>query len=158
MSSLISANDLHKIFTKLDKKGDGLITIDQLNWLLERIGYPTSLVELQALVGRNTSLDSIDLFLFYEIVIKKNSIGRSDKANEASSLDGELTEAFKVFDLNGDGFISSEELQKVLLRFGLWDEHEGRDCKSMIKKFDKNSDGLLDFDDFRTMMLVSSSS
>lgn len=156
MSSL-NANDLHKIFTKLDRNGNGLISIDQLKWLLERIGFRISLEELQLLVGPTTCLDSIDFFIFYEIVVKKNDTGTSNEANEINSLDGDLAEAFKVFDLNGDGFISCEELQNVLSRFGLWDEHEGRDCKSMINMFDKNSDGLLDFEEFRSMMTVSSS-
>ncbi|KAL3513733.1 hypothetical protein ACH5RR_026450 [Cinchona calisaya] len=152
MSSL-SANDLHKIFTKLDKNRDGLISIDQLKWLLERIGFHISLVELQLLVGPSTKcLDSIDFFIFYDTVVKKN-IG---KTNQENSFDGDLAEVFKVFDLNGDGFISCEELQNVLSRFGLWDECEGRDCKSMINMFDKNSDGLLDFEEFRAMMVSSS--
>ena len=154
MSSL-NANDLHRIFTKLDKNGDGLISIEELKWLLEKIGFNTTLDELQPLVGRSTSLDSIDFYFFYDIIVKKNdSISRS-KENEISNPDGELAEAFKVFDLNGDGFISSEELQSALLRLGLWDEQYGRDCKSMIDVYDVNSDGKLDFEEFKNMMLFS---
>nr|XP_027071834.1 probable calcium-binding protein CML25/26 [Coffea arabica] len=64
--------------------------------------------------------------------------------------------ASKLRRLNHIGRDEIEELQKVLSRFGLWDEREGQDCKSMINMFDTNSDGLLDFEEFRTMMVSSS--
>ncbi|KAL3840053.1 hypothetical protein ACJIZ3_024644 [Penstemon smallii] len=73
-----------------------------------------------------------------------------------SKLDknGDGLRAFKVFDLDGDGFISCEELQIALSRLGLWDEHcSGQDCKDMIGMFDTNSDGFVDFEEFKDMVL-----
>lgn len=151
--SCLNPEDLQRIFTKLDKNGDGLISIQELMWLLEKVGFNTSLEELQSLVGQSTKLDSIDFLFFYDIVVKKNKKKNDD--------DDDLIEAFKVFDLNGDGFISTDELESVLLRFGLWDElghNEGRDCKSVIRIYDVNSDGFLDFEEFKNMMMTSVSS
>ena len=62
-----------------------------------------------------------------------------------------------MFDLNGDGFISCEELQNVLSRLGLWDEKSGKDCTRMICMYDTNLDGVLDFEEFKNMMLLSKS-
>ena len=57
-----------------------------------------------------------------------------------------------MFDVNKDGFIDAEELQRVLcaLRF---DEGRGiADCKSMIRNFDRNGDGKIDFQEFVKFM------
>ncbi|XP_059630622.1 probable calcium-binding protein CML44 [Cornus florida] len=155
--SPLNSDDLHRIFKKLDRNGDGLVSLEELNWLLERIGIHvhTSLDELQALVGK-TSLDITDFMVFYETIIKEN-IGESTSEKKDDSVEGDLAKAFGVFDLNGDGFISCDELQNVLSRLGLWDEHSGHDCRTMINVYDTNSDGLLDFEEFKSMMLVTNS-
>lgn len=149
--SCLNPDDLHRIFRKLDKNGDGLITIEQLNWLLEKIGCATTLEDLQH-IGSPASLDSIDFFFFYDYFVNIKNLDR-DKDKDK---DKDLAEAFKVFDLNGDGFISRDELRTVLLRFGLWDGGDG-DCESMIRMYDTNSDGLLDFEEFKRMMIMTTS-
>ena len=72
-------------------------------------------------------------------------------------MKSDLAKAFIVYDSNGDGFISCDELQSVLSRLGLWNEHCGQDCRSMINVYDKNSDGVLDFEEFKNMMLLTNS-
>ncbi|XP_059630221.1 probable calcium-binding protein CML44 [Cornus florida] len=156
--SPLNSNDLHRIFEKLDQNGDGLVSLEELNWLLERIGVHvhTSMDELQTLVGK-TSLDLTDFKFFYETIIKENINVESKPEKEDDSLEGDLAKAFGVFDLNGDGFISCDELQNVLSRLGLWDERNGHDCRTMINVYDTNSDGLLDFEEFKNMMLITNS-
>ncbi|CAK9160370.1 unnamed protein product [Ilex paraguariensis] len=149
----INTSDLHRIFEKLDQNGDGLVSLDELKWLLEKIGLHTSLDEVELSLGK-TSLDAIDFLFFYDAVIKGN-VGESKEGEESNNLETDLVEAFKIYDLDGDGFISCEELQSVLSRLGLWDEHCGRDCKSMINVYDANSDGVIDFEEFKNMMLLT---
>ncbi|KAG9145189.1 hypothetical protein Leryth_008990 [Lithospermum erythrorhizon] len=134
-------------------------------WFLERLGFHTSQDELKLLVGKPT-LDYIEFHFFYDILIKREKNSSSPSSSSSSSsfsnddigMEKDLEEAFRVFDLNGDGFISSEELQSALLRLGLWDEQStrGLDCKCMISLYDTNSDGMLDFQEFRNMMLLTS--
>ncbi|KZV45490.1 hypothetical protein F511_15857 [Dorcoceras hygrometricum] len=60
----------------------------------------------------------------------------------------EMKDAFDVFDINGDGFIDSKDLQKVLWALGL-DKGLGMDSfKRMIDVFDEDGDGRLDFQEF----------
>ena len=145
-------------FRELDQNGDGLVSLDELNWLLERIGVHTTEVELESLIGQ-TSLDVIDFLLFYDTLIIKHddNIAETESQENSKSVEDDLAKVFKIFDLNGDGFISSDELQSVLARLGLWDERSGRDCKCMIDVYDMNLDGLLDFEEFKHMMLVTNS-
>ncbi|XAR49598.1 hypothetical protein NMG60_11032851 [Bertholletia excelsa] len=141
----LNANDLHRIFERLDQNG-----------LLERFGIQSSSKELESLVG-NTSLDLLDFYFFYDIIIKQKNGDKERASEENKSLEGDLAEAFEVYDLNGDGFIPCEELQNVLSRLGMWNEQSGRDCNSMIKMYDAYSDGLLDFEEFKNMMLLTNS-
>ncbi|KAL3339753.1 hypothetical protein AABB24_028393 [Solanum stoloniferum] len=156
--STLNENHIQRIFDKLDEDGDGLVSLDEVKELLDKIGACTGIDELQSLVGK-TSLNFIDFLFFYEAMVKKNNEEKIKEDNNIidNSLEDDLVEAFKVFDLNGDGFISCEELQKVLSRLGLWDEKEGSDCKNMIHMYDTNLDGVLDFEEFKNMMLVSNS-
>ncbi|KAJ8541596.1 hypothetical protein K7X08_002412 [Anisodus acutangulus] len=152
--STLNDKYIQRMFDKLDEDGDGLVSLDELKGLLDKIGACMGLDKLQSLVGK-TSLNYIDFLFFYEAMVKKNN---EEKRSQEDNIDDnleDLVEAFKVFDLNGDGFISCEELQKVLSRLGLWDEKEGSDCKNMIHMYDTNLDGVLDFEEFKNMMLVS---
>ncbi|GAA0153783.1 hypothetical protein LIER_11942 [Lithospermum erythrorhizon] len=72
---------------------------------------------------------------------------------EGNLLEKDLEEIFKVFDLNGDGFISSEEIQSALFKLGLSDEDQQEyDCKKMLSYDDTNSDGKIDFQELKHMM------
>ncbi|KAI8015410.1 putative calcium-binding protein CML44 [Camellia lanceoleosa] len=155
--SPLNTNDLNQIFEKLDRNGDGFVSLNELKWFLQKIGVQTSLDEFESLLGK-TSLDLLDFLFFYDTIVMRNINGDQSKGvEENKDLESDLARAFKVYDLNGDGFISCEELQIVLSQLGLWNEHCGRDGKSMVKVYDTNSDGVLDFEEFKNMMLLTTS-
>lgn len=60
----------------------------------------------------------------------------------------ELNEAFLVFDVNRDGFIDADELQRVLHLLGFNQATGIQDCKKMITSYDENGDGRIDFNEF----------
>jgi len=51
-----------------------------------------------------------------------------------------------MFDKDGSGLVSSEELSEILSSGGTADFEE------MIKEYDDNGDGQISFDEFATMM------
>lgn len=66
----------------------------------------------------------------------------------------EIRKAFSVFDVDGDGAISSKELAQVMRSFGLNPKEE--DLQTMINKFDIDGDGMVSFPEFLSMMVADS--
>ena len=62
----------------------------------------------------------------------------------------ELLDSFKVFDKNGDGFITEKELRDTLKT--LHEEMDPETLNNMIKEADKNGDGRVDYAEFVKIM------
>ena len=63
----------------------------------------------------------------------------------------ELREAFRIYVMDGSGFITPKILKKMLSRLG--ESRSVEDCCVMIGQFDVNGDGVLSFDEFKLMMM-----
>ncbi|KAF5800711.1 putative EF-hand domain pair protein CML [Helianthus annuus] len=63
-----------------------------------------------------------------------------------------MTDAFKVFDKDGDGYISAKELQTALVKLGFAEGNEIGRVEMMISFVDRNHDGLVNFTEFKDMM------
>ncbi|GAB4833100.1 hypothetical protein Ancab_031346 [Ancistrocladus abbreviatus] len=83
---------------------------------------------------------------------RSGSTSYNDEEEKLAQEESDLTEAFKVFDEDGDGFISAKELQVVLDKLGLPEAKEMDSVERMISSVDRNQDGLVDFFEFKDMM------
>ncbi|KAK8585460.1 hypothetical protein V6N13_050439 [Hibiscus sabdariffa] len=128
-----------------DKHGNGKITKKDLHESLECLGIfipesdLTQMIEKFDLDGDNCV--NIDVFdeLYQFIMCDKDE-------------DEDIKETFKVFDQNGDGYISVDELGTVLVNLGLKQGKNVEDCKRMIKQIDEDGDGRVNFHEFKQMM------
>merc|ERR1712168_1119547 len=73
------------------------------------------------------------------------------KMKSQAEEEAELLESFKVFDKNGDGFISAKELQDMMLTLG--EKLTNEEVDEMIKEADTNGDGKVDYEEFVKLML-----
>jgi calmodulin len=62
----------------------------------------------------------------------------------------ELVQAFKEFDKDGSGFISTDELKQVIASIGI--ELSDEEIKEMFKEVDKSGDGRISFDEFASVL------
>ena len=132
-----------------DKDGDGTIDSEELTSVMQVLGMNPTKEELEILLN---SVDAdhngvIDLEEFIDVMRSHLYHGTQDGAPTA---DNELREAFAVFDKDGNGMISAEELKSALLNLGeKLDDHE---VKAMIAAADKDGNGQIDYEEFISMM------
>ncbi|KAH7554635.1 hypothetical protein ACOSP7_027860 [Xanthoceras sorbifolium] len=154
---------LRRIFDIFDKNGDGTITAQELSQALGLLGLEVDLSELESTVISYIKPGKGGL-CFEDFVALHRSLdnalfgcdedcggdGGSTDASEQEESD--LSEAFKVFDVDGDGFISARELQVVLGKLGFPEGNEIQRVEQMIVSVDRNHDGRVDFFEFKNMM------
>ena len=63
-----------------------------------------------------------------------------------SVSEAELKEAFRVFDRDGNGFISGAELRHVMSSIG--ENRTKEEVEEIIQEADVDGDGLIDYEEF----------
>ena len=64
--------------------------------------------------------------------------------------DDQLTQIFKLYDNNGDGYISKMELQQISKAFG--EESSIDEIEEVVEMMDTDCDGKVSFDEFKAIM------
>lgn len=162
---------LRRIFDLFDKNNDGIITVKELSQALNLLGLEAELAELESTIKsfirpenhglgfedfvllhqslNETYFGCVDSICEFENEEAKTELDENEKMSQEES---DLSEAFKVFDEDGDGYISAQELQVVLGKLGLDEGNEIDRVEKMIISVDRNHDGRVDFFEFKDMM------
>ncbi|RZR91670.1 hypothetical protein BHM03_00019846 [Ensete ventricosum] len=145
------SSQLKQVFRLIDSNGDGKISPPELCDLLLCMGHERATAAREAEVMVREADCNGDGFIDLDEFVEAVSGGGSGSGGDMSVRREELMEAFRVFDVDGNGFISPEELRRVLVRLG-HGTCSLRECRLMIRGVDRNGDGLVDFDEFWSMM------
>ncbi|KAJ4771992.1 EF hand calcium-binding protein family [Rhynchospora pubera] len=156
-SKSLNSVRLRRVFDLFDKNGDEYITIAELADALARLGLTTNPSELELTVSGFIQPGAIGLD-FNDFQNLHRTLGDAlfgpDPINpsENNTEEADMQEAFNVFDEDGDGFISAQELKTVLEKLGLGEGQSMDRVQLMICSVDKDSDGRVDFGEFKNMM------
>lgn len=66
------------------------------------------------------------------------------KKMKSTDAEEDMKEAFKVFDMDGNGFISRQELRCVMTNLG--EKLSDEEIDEMIREADSNGDGQVDYE------------
>ncbi|PRQ41083.1 putative parvalbumin [Rosa chinensis] len=139
--------ELEQVFKKFDVNGDGKISSSELGAIMGSLGHPATEDELRSMI-LEVDADG-DGFIDFKEFVELNTNG----IDSAEALQN-LKDAFSVYDIDGNGSISAEELFEVLRSLG--DECSIGECRKMISGVDANGDGMINFEEFKEMMMMGS--
>eukprot|EP00442_Polarella_glacialis_P009015 CAMPEP_0115076298 /NCGR_PEP_ID=MMETSP0227-20121206/16353_1 /TAXON_ID=89957 /ORGANISM="Polarella glacialis, Strain CCMP 1383" /LENGTH=501 /DNA_ID=CAMNT_0002463431 /DNA_START=159 /DNA_END=1664 /DNA_ORIENTATION=+ len=135
---------LRDIFMQMDGNGDGLLTSAEMKQGLSQAGLKEIPPDLAAIMEDIDSDGSgvIDYTEFLAATLDKKAYMQEDVC----------WSAFRVFDRNGDGTISQDELKMVLNGGDLTSVVGAKAIADLLMEIDGNGDGVIDFQEFLTMM------
>ncbi|KAJ4710067.1 Calcium-binding protein [Melia azedarach] len=144
---LIPADELAQVFKRFDVNGDGKISASELGSIMSSLGHAPTDEELDKMM-REIDSDG-DGFIDYNEFVELNT-----KGVDSDEILENLKDAFSVYDIDGNGSITAEELYEVLRSLG--DDCTIAECKKMISGVDSDGDGTIDFEEFKVMMMMGS--
>ncbi|XP_027356963.1 probable calcium-binding protein CML41 [Abrus precatorius] len=134
---------LKDVFDHLDVDKDGKISSKELTDYFASVGESVSHKVAMRVINEFDS-DGDELLDFADFV-------RLMKEEESDELEDILRSAFEMFEVEkGCGCITPKGLQQMLRQLG--DVKSQDECAAMIRAFDLDGNGFLDFHEFQQMM------
>eukprot|EP00955_Chlamydomonas_euryale_P028855 304062-Chlamydomonas_euryale.AAC.24 len=131
---------LRELFAAMDTNQDGRIDSEDLHNALAKVGAAIDETEMQELFCASDidGTGQIDYEEFIAAMLDSNRVARRAEA---------VRKSFEELDKDGDGFISPEDLVRVMPRGSSIEL-----ARDMVKEVDKDNDGKVGFNEFRQMM------
>ncbi|KAK4141013.1 uncharacterized protein C8A04DRAFT_31449 [Dichotomopilus funicola] len=126
-----------------DKDGTGDITADELGQVMRELGLNPTDNELRDLVNE-ADVNNDGVISFEEFLkLMSHSVDEPDAEEE-------LLNAFRVFDKDNSGTISSDELRSVLKSLG--ENLTDAELEEMIQMADSDGNGTIDYREFANIL------
>ncbi|KAB2002060.1 hypothetical protein ES319_D11G039600v1 [Gossypium barbadense] len=140
---------LKDIFARFDMDSDGSLTVLELAALLRSLGLKPSGDQIHALLAKMDS-NGNGAVEFDELA---NTILLPTMKDEILVNQEQLTEVFRLFDRDGNGYITAAELAGCMAKMG--HPLTYKELTDMIKEADADGDGVISFNEFSSVMAKS---
>ncbi|XP_034256220.1 troponin C-like isoform X3 [Thrips palmi] len=137
---------LRKAFQMFDTTKCGSIETIKISTILNTLGLLFDDGELQNIIAEvdSDSAGKVNFDGFCEIAA--NFLEEED----SEAMQEELKEAFRLYDREGNGYITTKTLKEILA--ALDDKLGNDDLDGIIQEIDTDGSGTVDFDEFMEMM------
>lgn len=148
-----ASGELRRVFASFDQDGDGKISAAELRLCMKAAtGEDMSAEDVRALMASADAagdglLDEEEFVRLAGEVVEADA----DEEEEEEERRRWLREAFGMYEMEGRGCITALSLKLMLGKLGA--HRDIADCQAMICRFDLDGDGVLSFEEFRTMMM-----
>ncbi|XP_050710469.1 troponin C, isotype gamma-like isoform X2 [Eriocheir sinensis] len=137
---------LRKAFDAFDTDKKGSINVDTITTILRMMGVKVSESNLREIISEVDEDGSGELEFEEFCALAAKFLIEEDE----ESLKAELKEAFRIYDKQGDGYITTKVLKEILRE--LDNKLTEEDLDGIIDEVDEDGSGTLDFDEFMEMM------
>lgn len=126
-------------FKLIDKKSDGKLSASELQTLFAGMGEEYTEQDIQEMLNEISAdgSPSIDFNEFLSLMAQRTFQAETDE---------EIIEAFKVFDSDGSGYISTAELEQMMMTFG--QQFSLEETAQVLQEADMDGDGMVDYVEF----------
>ncbi|XP_059057171.1 troponin C, isoallergen Bla g 6.0101-like [Achroia grisella] len=138
---------LKNAFDAFDHEKKGVISTDMIGTILEMLGHELDDDTLNEIINEVDSDGSGELE-FSEFCSLASKFLTEEEDDEA--MVQELKEAFRLYDKEGNGYITTDVLKEIFKE--LDNTITGEDLDTMIEEIDSDGSGTVDFDEFLEVM------
>lgn len=136
--------DLREIFTQLDDNGDGLLSVEELRTGIQKSELKEIPEDFQLLM-QDIDCDGSGVIDYTEFLAATID-------QKIYTMEDVVWAAFRVFDVDGNGRISPDELKSVLSDGGVGKMLDTETIDALMAGVDTSGDGEIDFDEFMALM------
>lgn len=133
-------------FGLFDKDGDGTITTKELGIVMRALGKNPTEQDLLDMINEidTECTGTVDFPEFLALMCRPLRAPDSEQ---------DIKEAFKVFDKDASGSISTQELRHVMTNLG--EKLNEEEVDELLKEADKDNNGMIDYNWFVEQMVKS---
>ena len=141
----VKLKEYREAFENFDKDHNGSISHKELGSMMKSLGQNPTDAEMREIIAE-VDLDGNGYVDFNEFVIIMQ------KRSKELDPEEEIISAFRVFDKDGNGTLSTKELRHIMTTIG--DKLTDEEVDQMIEEADIDGDGVINYEEFVRMMMA----
>ncbi|CAO1400026.1 unnamed protein product [Diamesa hyperborea] len=151
--NISEVRDLRTAFDLLDRDQDGMVTPNELQFMLRNLGIIVSDELIDGLMkeASKTGNGLIDETEFLQWIARIQALREDNTTTQDDDLTQDLVAAFRVFDQDNNGYITRDELQKAMEMIG--ENVTESQVTEMLALADLDKDGKINYEEFARLLL-----